>query len=863
MSAVLRLLGPPQFLFEGSWTSLIEDKPTLLLIYLVTRQSYIARDEILGLFYPNIDQSKARTNLRGLIARASKYPLGRELSRQGESLCLQIHTDVMDFQAANKQSKWLKAINHYRGDFLEGFAVNASAQLENWFTLEKISLKKSWHRTLLKGAVHLEERGQHNKALELLEPLLQEALNEDVLQIYMRNAYLIGQRSEALKAFEDFCNRIKMELGLEPLSDTKALVELIRHAKPLQIQTVSNKVQKSLAALPLTLLSITKLVGRKLELAMAKEARVPMVLIKGEAGVGKTRILKELAPEALWLQGHEGFERVMYFPIIEHLRAHKHLVGKLGLGPYLTDIARLVPEVSSSSYPLADSELAKGRLLEAIALYFKSLAKQGEAFTLVLDDLQWVDSATLTVLQYLASQEGIRILIAFRSHEVTKTLEKHLMAWRAAKICNEITLETLSGEYTHLLLNNLLSENNIPENFAQWFHKYTGGNPFFILQTLKSLFEIGLIDPQQKNWYKYGPVRNSFAVSIPSEVSNIITQRVSHLSEATQRVLKVASVIREGFTPDPLSKVVGLSEWAVIESLSEAQEVGLIDKNKFSHDLIRQSLYSDLPTIKRTFIHAKVAESLTNAEPLIVAEHWLKADKIFLAWPQLLHAMVHLQTQRMQNEGAQLLQGLLADGIAPPLCYRIQGLVGSTYLEAGEFEKAIAQGREILELTNDSESLIYALVIQGYSYLFTAHLDKAVYAAEQVALLEKKVDVPWLHRAIRAFLAAVAYQEKNYDKAIEIMEDEVALRKKYPPNPELSLTIMCLASLYEQKGFPESVTLHEESLAIAKMLSANEHVLYERHLFHCSMIINTNIIKTLLPVIGNMLFIGAIEDRLD
>ena len=355
MSAALRLLGSPQLLVENSCISLTEDKPTLLLLYLASKQSYVARDEILGLFYPDITQSNARTNLRRLIARASKYPLGKNLDKQGESLCLKIQTDVMDFQEASKQSKWLEAIDHYQGNFLEGFTVNATAQLENWFAIEKTSLKNSWHRALLKGAVHLEEQSQHNKALELLEHLLKDALNEDVLQTYMRNAYLSGQRSEALKAYEDFRNKIKIELDLEPLSDTNALAEMIRHAKNLQLQTL--RTQKSLAVVPSTLLSDVKLVGRKLELAMAKEAKAPMVLIKGEAGVGKTRILKELAPEALWLQGHEGFEHVMYFPIIEHLRAHKHLVDKLDLGLYLTDLARLVPDV----LPDADYSLGDGK----------------------------------------------------------------------------------------------------------------------------------------------------------------------------------------------------------------------------------------------------------------------------------------------------------------------------------------------------------------------------------------------------------------------------------------------------------------------------------------------------------------------
>ncbi len=103
VSAVLRLLGPPQLLVESSWTSLTEDKPTLLLLYLASKQSYVARGKILGLFYPDIAQSNARTNLRRLIARASKHPLGKILDKQGERLCLKVHTDIMDFQEANKQ----------------------------------------------------------------------------------------------------------------------------------------------------------------------------------------------------------------------------------------------------------------------------------------------------------------------------------------------------------------------------------------------------------------------------------------------------------------------------------------------------------------------------------------------------------------------------------------------------------------------------------------------------------------------------------------------------------------------------------------------------------------------------------------
>ncbi len=120
MSAVLRLLGPPQFLFENSWIPLTEDKPTLLLLYLASRQSYVARDEILGLFYPDITQSNARTNLRRLIARASKSPLGKGLDKKGDGLCLKVYTDIIDFQEASKQSKMARGHKSLPWRFFRG-----------------------------------------------------------------------------------------------------------------------------------------------------------------------------------------------------------------------------------------------------------------------------------------------------------------------------------------------------------------------------------------------------------------------------------------------------------------------------------------------------------------------------------------------------------------------------------------------------------------------------------------------------------------------------------------------------------------------------------------------------------------------
>lgn len=775
---MLYMLGLPRW---GS-LRLPPTKPVCLLIFLSFRGDWLDREELAALFYPEDVEIDARKRLRVLLNRAKALPWAAGLEVENTRLRWSTPTDVQAFRNAIGRGEWAEAIRLHQAPFLEGFRVADVSGFEAWCEVERTSLLRAWQEAAMRESQELGLQREHRKAAHLLLHVLeQDPLAEDVLAAYMKQAYLSGQRDKALAAYQAFALYLRQELGLEPLENTSRLAEKITQATSLAQEAVPAQ-----AAIPLSLLRPPRMVGREREQQLIGSHSQPMVLVAGEPGVGKTRLLQECFPQAVVIQCHEGLENLPFYPVVEYFKPR--LAKLQSLGPYRDDVARLFPDMGTPTAAAQGDPLsAKLRLMEGLAV-----ALEHEAQTLVFDDLQWADGSTLELLVLLATRGHRRVAGAYRISEVQSPLARTIAALRSTHKLLEIELGLLGLEQIQQLLADLIDQKEGPPLFARWLYKQSGGNPFFVLEVLRNLFERQTLRVEGGVWTTLLDTltQDYSELEVPSQIGELVQRRIAPLRESTQRVLQTASVLQIEFNTDLLGQVAGLSEMAVAEAIEEAMQAGIVRGSSFVHDLIRQSFYASISQRRREILHrawAKVLEGKT--EPLVVAEHWWRAgmpQKAASMWQEAAHSY----SQRgMYAEALGLLERVFPVEDRPEL--RMQQ--ADALLCLGRYADCRSVLEPLVAQVRQSPLEPYVLSIWVHLLIREGHLQEARQNAQRLLQLTEGAPVSTRLRAVLAFANMAALMGQQ-EEALPLLEAQLSQMTGEPPSGTL-------ASLYSNTGW--------------------------------------------------------------
>jgi DNA-binding SARP family transcriptional activator/predicted ATPase len=683
----IALLGPPRVELDGAPIEVDTRKAIALLAYLAMQPERHGRDAVAGLLWPDYDTEHARGALRRTLSTLNKAVgpgwLAADRTTVGFART-SFWLDVAEFEALLAARRdhghpsedacpacvapLAEAAGLHRGDFLAGFSLRDSTSFDDWQYFQAERLRRELAGTLERlataqiGQRHWDDAVDAARRWLALDPL-HEPAHRQLMRIYAWS----GRRGAALRQFQACQRVLEEELGVEPLEETVAVHEAIQANRLPPPPEVAAAPELAPAGVPVlhppgdgaparegsptaegARLAVhtppVPLVGRDREwgalLAAYGEVAADgrLVVLEGEAGIGKTRLADELAGHARSLGAYvvrgrcyEEEAGVAYGPFIEGLRAvlaagapgaHAAAGGspRTGSPPsldavprhWLAEARRLLPELVET-YP----ELPEPGPLDGPAAgrqFFEGVSQVLLAATggpgggsppglLVLDDLQWADEASLDVLAYLVHRlEGRPLLVVacWRSEQVPADARLRRLAAETRRAGRGATLE-LSRLDAAAVAELVSAVAPGRAGAAGLLHERTEGLPFLVLEYLAAVGEDGELPGL-----------------LPGGARDLLAARVRGVGDAARQVLATAAVLGRSFDVDTARAASGRSDEEAVAALEELAARGLVhevagDVYDFGHGLVRDLVYAQTSLARRRLLHRRVGEALAAA----------------------------------------------------------------------------------------------------------------------------------------------------------------------------------------------------------------------------------------------------------
>jgi class 3 adenylate cyclase/tetratricopeptide (TPR) repeat protein len=387
---------------------------------------------------------------------------------------------------------------------------------------------------------------------------------------------------------------------------------------------------------------LTAFVEREAERARLRQlvddtlvGRGRLALVAGEAGVGKSRLVAEIADEAQArgmrvLTGHcaEMSGTPPYLPYVEIIEEaisspRSSVALREALGDVAPEIARIAPALRRAfpGIPPAvelPAELARRYVWNSFG-EFIGRAGQRQPLLLVLEDLHWAGESTVLLTEYLAPllpDMPVLVLGTYRDDEVdlNHPLARVISQLGRRRLVERVSLHRLSFDGVRAMLRALAGQ-PAPEQLVQVIDRETEGNPFFVEEVYLHLVESGvLLD-------KLGRMRADLRleeVSVPESIRLVLGQRLGRLAASTREVLIAAAVFGRVFATELVGEVADADPDALVEALDEAERARLVAPGRvpgeliFGHELIRQTLLSGVSAVKRERLHLRASEAISR-----------------------------------------------------------------------------------------------------------------------------------------------------------------------------------------------------------------------------------------------------------
>lgn len=795
----LSLLGPPQLLVgDQPWTQLPR-KAVAMVAYLASQGGRADRGTLASLLWEG-DEESTRRNLRQELFRLKGTPWERMLEQSAQHIVLTaVETDLERFLKHLSRGQWAEAAGLWRGGLLAGFEVRATEAFEEWLALEQTRWQSLYREAMLGWARSLEAASRQREALSVYQRLLeQDPLQEAEQQAVMRLLAALGELPAALRQYEHYARLLESELGVEPSPETQALYRHLRRGS-LDAVVLTPASPASLQDPPL--------VARSEDWAwLETHLGQGLVLLVGEVGVGKSRLAQDFAKrrgQVFQLRQRESLRELGFGGLIEAVRGAMEAGQSLeGLEPVWRDeLAQLLPELGSFVGGAANARL---RLFEALARTLLALARPGG--TVLWEDLHWADPPTLEFLGYLArraSRLGIYLLGTARSEGYQRghPLYEALRPLSGEGLLHVRSLEALSQSGVHELVRRL---SGTPGGtlFAQRLHKATGGNPLYLLQTLRFLFDQGLLRVEGGRWHTpFDSITADYReLPLPPSVREVVQQRLERLPRAARELSQALAIADAPLEPSVLAAFS--SDEAALEHLLHS---GIVQQSPegyaLAHDLLRSAILETLSEAARRRLHRRLAEVLreTGAPPERLAHHLEAAGQLAQA------ARAHLAVGRKLRVGplgrtalAHYTKALELMGPLAPPQERFQVLAECAELKLALGEEAQAERLELARLLGEvPEERFRVFLLEAEAAVQSGRVAEGAQAARQALELARTA---WQKGQALFRLAWLEYRGGDPDAQLEPLTEAIRYFELSGDRPMEAHALRNLAGYYSRIG---------------------------------------------------------------
>jgi DNA-binding SARP family transcriptional activator/tetratricopeptide (TPR) repeat protein len=828
----IRLLGELEVARDGRALPLPASKKTrALLAYLVASARPHLRQSLCELLWPGPDDPRAAlrwslTKIRPLVDERGATRIVADRDRVGFEIA-GARVDLVEVRArvssppTDLPTEALRDLAaRFHGELLDGLDVPDAYRFQEWLTAERESVRALRLKVL--GTLVDRLAGDPESALRFArERVAIDPLSEAAHVAVVRMLAQLGKRREAMEQFEACSRILENELHSRPSPALLAARMMIRPAAsrtepPPAEPAAGRPPSPPPPASPIAPPS-TPLVGRARESAAidaALDAASRVLFFSGEPGLGKTRLLGELAARAtargMRVIGGRAYEAERVRPYGAWVDALRPIVLGSPAEPRRADLAPLFPELGP-----AGEAIDRARLFDSVVGLLGSLAPA----VVILDDLQWFDDASAALFHVVARRLPPRVLLACgaRGEELAdnQPVLRLVRALTKDDRIDRFDLGVLDAAATTSLVRAIA-----PGVDGDRVRRESAGNPLFAIEVARALSAGG--------------------DDVPGSLAALIAERLARLDDEAREIVSWAAALGRTFDLDVIARVTGLAAAALVRGFEELERRGILRASRegseydFVHDLIRAGAYRQLSPPRRRLVHAQIARALVGSSRLeeragdiahhaaLGEERDLAARAYLAAGERALRVFAYADAARFADAGREYATTLPRDARIPlqvgllhvkAMC---TGLSGDRRALASEIEHV---GREA------EDAGLHAEVAAGLHTLSILQRD-AGDAAGACASTLGAVDA-----ASRADSAARARQLAETARCLALLEREMPRAEEMLRDASAILGDSVTASLHFLWGqglmerfrgrFQEGTALLERTLRLAR--AAQDH----------------------------------------
>jgi DNA-binding SARP family transcriptional activator len=559
-----------------------------LLVYLARSPRGRTREHLVGLLWPDKPEAAARHSLNEAIRVLRRYLGDNSVDTAGGQVRLaagSVRLDVDQLEELARAGEWANAARLVAGEFLEGFAVPGASGFEDWLTTERSTLRHRAVDVLVHHAEDLLRGGQAGEAAGVaLRALGLEWRSEPALRVAMRSFVLAGDRAAALDRYQEFCARLKEEMGAVPEGATESLAQRVRHERTLRPALRDQAEDRAEVRSPL--------VGREVQLsrlmdaaaAASRERRACVLIVQGDSGIGKTRLIEELLArlrlDGLSVSAVRAVEADLeeeWSGVLALARGGLLQAPGLAAAPpsalaafaaALTEWADRFPQLQGDAAPVS-----LGRALSEVA----RAASDEQPLVLAIDDAQWLDqSSMLALIAALRDLAASPLVVVLAADLQPERIELDELRTRVGRDLRGVTLRLTPLDSADL---RALARRMLPrfteieiERVVRRVATDSAGLPLLAVELLRAV-ALGLdLRGTPGAWPEpFRTLDQTLPGDLPDTVGAAIRIAFRRLSPGAQRALATASVLGDRIGLERLAQALGVPLEQAAAALDELE----------------------------------------------------------------------------------------------------------------------------------------------------------------------------------------------------------------------------------------------------------------------------------------------------